>query len=243
MIVVMPVVMILCVVMAVVVAAAAGIVAVVMVAVRVVVMMIMVVPVIMIVVVIMIVAVIVLRRLQRRTEPLLDPRGLLAGRGAVLRRHCHDLGGERDVVRPAEVVPPQAARTVENQQRRRATHLVGGHRPGNVVVAGRIDADRKRPAVLLQENLERSGRHDRVMLEHGVEPYDGDLCRIEPLGEPLRLRQSVLEAPRTQHLESDKHDHAPPEPFEAQRFLRVRPGRRLQLGRIFRIEHDHSRFR
>jgi len=195
----------------------------------------------MIVRMVMLVTMVMRRRLERGRDALLDPRGLFARRCFVLRRHRHDFRCDSDIVRPPEIVPPQAARAIEDQQRRRTSHLISRHRLRNAVLARRIDADRKWPAILLEEHLERRGRHDRVMLEHCMKPDDGDLRRIEPLRQAFRLRQAMLEAAGAQHLEGHENDDAALQLFERQRLLGIRPADSLQLWRIFRIEHDHSR--
>lgn len=153
--------------------------------------------------------VIMLRRFQRGRNPLLDARSLLARRCRVLGRHRHDLGRERDIVGPAEIVTAQPPRPVEDQQRRCAAHFVGRHRLRNAVRIRRIDADRERPAILLEENVERSRCHHRVMFEHRMQADDRDLGGIEAFSKPFGLRQSVLQTARAQHLEGNQHDHAP----------------------------------
>ena len=106
---------------------------------------------------------------QRIGQCLLNRDGLLTGRTGWLDGQGHDLGRQQHVVRAAEIVAPQSAGTIEEQQRRRALHLVGGHRLRLLFAVRLVDSDRERPAVLMHERLQGRGRHDILMLEDAVQ--------------------------------------------------------------------------
>jgi hypothetical protein len=118
--------------------------------------------------VIMVMVVVMILGGQRLGELVLDRRSLLAAAIHVLDGQRHDLRGEADVIGVAEVVAPQPAGPVENQQRRRALHLVGRKRLRWAFAIRLVDADWERPLVFALENLERFLGHDLVVLEDAV---------------------------------------------------------------------------
>ena len=64
----------------------------------------------------MMTVVMIMRRCrQSRGDLALDLGCLLARRALVLDRHRHDLGGQHDVVRPPEIMPPEPAPAIEQQ--------------------------------------------------------------------------------------------------------------------------------
>ena len=177
---------------------------------------------------------------QCRVQLALDRnRGLARGTG-VLDRQRHDLGGEPHILDVPEVVPAQAPLAIEQQQRRRAPHLVGGHGPGQACAIGRIDRDREAPSVFVDECLQRLRPHRRMMLEHGVQTDHHDLVVAELPGQALGLRQRVRHAARTQHLERHDNDHLALQRLQGQRRPRVEPAGNGELRRALWIEHDRS---
>jgi hypothetical protein len=139
----------------------------------------------------------------------------------------------------------QVAVAVDQQQARRSLHAVGLHHDRNRVArigAWRIDADRKRDAVLVQERLQRDGRHRGVMFEHRMEACHGDIRLGERRMDSLCLRQPVVHAGRTQHLECVQHHHAAAQCSQVQGFARVEPlaGRPRRRGLTRRVQTDHA---
>ena len=139
-------------------------------------------------------------------EPALDGDGHLARRLGVLQRERHDLGGEPHVVDVAEVMTAQPTLAVEQEKRRRALHLVGGHRLRQGLAVRLVDGDGERPAVLLHEGLERGRRLRLVVLEHSAGEH-GHLGVAEAHGEARSLRQGVLDAACTA---SGRRGRSPP---------------------------------
>ncbi len=140
----------------------------------------------------------------------------------------------------------QIAMAIDQHQRRRALHAVGLHRDRNRIMrigARRIHADRKRDPILVQERLQRDGRHRGVMLEHRVQADHHDVVRRESRLDALRLRQSVLHATRTQHLERMQHHHPAAQIGRLQRGTRVEPLPRgpCRRGAAGRVEAEHHR--
>src|SRR5690606_1730689 len=153
----------------------------------------------------------------------LDGDRCIARSLGVLDGQSHNFGGEAHVVDLTEIVAPQSPLPVEQQDRRRTLHFVGGHRLRQAGSVGLVDADREWPAILVNEGFQRLSGHRVVMLEYGVQAQDLHLVVGEALYDPFCKRQAVLHAAGAKHLEGLQHDDLALEACERQRRLGVDP--------------------
>lgn len=127
----------------------------------------------------------------------------------------------------------QEAPPVDQDQARRATKRVGAHRLRHrIALRGRrqVHADRECDAVFVQECLQGYRRHCRMVLEHRVQADDRDVLRGKCRVDAARLRQTVLNTSRAEHLERVQHDDLAAQASQCHRRSAIEPLRRRPLG-------------
>ena len=120
---------------------------------------------------------------------------------------------------------PAATELVDQDQGRRALHLIGIHGLGQDAVAALgIDSDWEIKAVFMQKCLQGdTAALGLVMFEHGVQADYHDIFRGEGGGDAARLRQTVTDAAGAEHLERLEHDDPAFQSLQTQCLRRIEP--------------------
>ena len=112
-----------------------------------------------------------------------------------------------------------------------ALHAIPAHRHRDRrSLPGLVHADRKGQPVFVNEGLQRHRRHRGVVLEHGVQSDHLQIGVAEQVMDALRLRRSVGDAARAQHLKCMDEDRTSAQAGQRQRRLAVEPARHRDFG-------------
>lgn len=112
------------------------------------------------------------------------------------------------------------ARVKLTPERWRSLYGVAGHRSRQAAIGvGRIAADRKADAILMQERFQRGRRLGVVMLEDAMRSQDSDIIAAERLEHAVRLRQFTTDTAWTGHLKGVDDGAAAAQELKRQRVV------------------------
>jgi hypothetical protein len=127
--------------------------------------------------------------------------GASAGSPARSGKLCCNDRAKGHVALLSEAMMHDAAIASDQNAGRRSLHSISPHGNGYRRALGRfIDSDWKAQPVFVDKRFQRYRRHGGVMFKHGVQSDDLEVGMFEEVEGALRLRGSVSDASRTQHL-------------------------------------------